>query len=63
MCRTNNNMRNIGIQNTKNFKVNWVEGTGENTNMKDTLSIMLLDLHLMYLIKKNIKRDKRILKE
>ncbi len=31
----NNNMRNIGIQNTKDFTVNWIEGTGENTNIDD----------------------------
>lgn len=60
----NNNMRNIGIQNTKNFKVNWVEGTGENTNMENSSvnyvffgsSFNVLDQE------KALKETKRILK-
>ncbi len=60
----NDNMRNIGIKNTKKFSVNWVEGTGENTNIKDSSvnyaffgsSFNVLDQ------KKALKETKRILK-
>lgn len=32
----NDNMRKIGIDNTKNFKAEWIEGTGEKTNINDS---------------------------
>ena len=31
----NSNMRNIGIENTKKYNVEWIEGTGEKTTLRD----------------------------
>ena len=35
----NDNMRNIGINNTRNYEVKWLEGTGENTNIKNLTNL------------------------
>tara|TARA_B100000900_G_C20568688_1_gene712246 strand:- start:336 stop:1076 length:741 start_codon:yes stop_codon:yes gene_type:complete len=60
----NNNMRDIGIKNTKNFSVRWVEGTGENTGLdNDSVDFAFFGSSFNVLDqKKTLKEVKRILK-